>query len=436
MNLISFIHLSDIHFNKNSGGPYDIDADLRNEILLDISENYLPIKRNNRGVLVCGDIAFSGKEEEYNTAEDFLNKICDNIEVDRSSVFCVPGNHDIDQNIPKDLPHVKSIQSDLANQKDILSYSDKLGEILGSEEAAELLYRPLEKYNTVFAEQYNCSLHPNKLQWEEKMVLSDKYDLCIIGMNSTIISNSDDHATKFERLMKMSEIQVPKREPGTIFLTLCHHPPECWDDPEREIINKMCNRVAVQLYGHKHEQAVEMKDNSLIIKSGATQPSRREDGWIPRYNWIELDVVVEGNKDILIVRIYPRVYDKDQNKFVCDHKLTITSQCIEYKITIGGTLGTKCKPIVENQVDANKENGICETSQDHYEDNSWIRKTVYEFSQLPYIIQCEILKIAGYEKQEYVGRRPTQVVAEIMIDKDNYLLAKMIKLEVDKRKGF
>ena len=144
MNLISFIHLSDIHFNKNSGGPYDIDADLRNEVLLDIKENYLPIKKENRGILVCGDIAFSGKEEEYKTAEEFLNKICDDIEVDRSSVFCVPGNHDIDQNIPNIFPHIKSIQSDLASQKDILSYNDKLGKILGSKEAAQLLYMPLE----------------------------------------------------------------------------------------------------------------------------------------------------------------------------------------------------------------------------------------------------------------------------------------------------
>jgi len=30
MSMLSFIHLSDIHFQKYSGDAYDLDADLRN----------------------------------------------------------------------------------------------------------------------------------------------------------------------------------------------------------------------------------------------------------------------------------------------------------------------------------------------------------------------------------------------------------------------
>ncbi len=34
MSEIAFIHLSDIHFHKSSGNSADIDADLRNSILI------------------------------------------------------------------------------------------------------------------------------------------------------------------------------------------------------------------------------------------------------------------------------------------------------------------------------------------------------------------------------------------------------------------
>lgn len=37
--MISFVHLSDIHFTKWSKGSFDIDSDLRNEIILDIKHN-------------------------------------------------------------------------------------------------------------------------------------------------------------------------------------------------------------------------------------------------------------------------------------------------------------------------------------------------------------------------------------------------------------
>lgn len=34
--MLAFIHLSDIHFTKYSGDQYDIDQDLRDELLRDI----------------------------------------------------------------------------------------------------------------------------------------------------------------------------------------------------------------------------------------------------------------------------------------------------------------------------------------------------------------------------------------------------------------
>ena len=69
MGEIAFIHLSDIHFRKSSGNRADIDADLRNAILMDIKYNAKAYLSNVKGILVGGDVAFAGQREEYDIAK-------------------------------------------------------------------------------------------------------------------------------------------------------------------------------------------------------------------------------------------------------------------------------------------------------------------------------------------------------------------------------
>lgn len=99
--MLSFIHLSDIHFQKYSGDAYDLDDDLRNELLIDLSKNFPKNISNANGILICGDIAFSAQEREYAVASDFLEQVCQRVSLDPSMVFCVPGNHDVDQAITR-----------------------------------------------------------------------------------------------------------------------------------------------------------------------------------------------------------------------------------------------------------------------------------------------------------------------------------------------
>lgn len=61
--MLSFIHLSDIHFHKYSGDAYDIDHDLRCEIIRDISYEYrkkistidgnFPLKESQKYCRMC-----------------------------------------------------------------------------------------------------------------------------------------------------------------------------------------------------------------------------------------------------------------------------------------------------------------------------------------------------------------------------------------------
>lgn len=62
MKQIAFIHLSDIHFTGSSGNSYDIDANLRNAVITDLQYNLLDNIEHVQGILLGGDIAFSGQE--------------------------------------------------------------------------------------------------------------------------------------------------------------------------------------------------------------------------------------------------------------------------------------------------------------------------------------------------------------------------------------
>lgn len=411
--MLSFVHLSDIHFHKYSGDNYDVDEDLRNEILLDIKDEFPKYINKTTGVLVCGDVAFSGQKSEYFVAISFLNEILKSLSLSEADVYCVPGNHDVDQNAPKTEPAVYDLQKDLAEQVNQVSYDTKIADIFRGKISPMTLYKTIECYNNNFAAQYSCYFSTDKLYWENSLKINEKYELSIWGINSTIISNADDHKDpKIERKMRLSEIQIPRRRANTIFMTLCHHPPECWVDQGSCLANKLDQRVMVQLYGHKHLQSIRKSNNSIIVGSGAAHPSRKEPDWLPRYNWITLDIENIYGTEYLVVRIYPRIWNGD--KFVCDSKNCINS-CAErnvfseYKLILNLDTFQADEQMIERETKMETK----EITKNKI-DTSWQREFVYDFINLPFLVRCSILDKYGLCLPEDEGKKHTEFIADII----------------------
>ena len=95
--MLRILLLSDIHFLYCE--EHQDRYRLLRQALLNEMDNYA---KNNSidALIICGDIAFSGQETQYNIAEKYfeeiLNKFSSNEK--RPLVFVVPGNHDIDRN--------------------------------------------------------------------------------------------------------------------------------------------------------------------------------------------------------------------------------------------------------------------------------------------------------------------------------------------------
>lgn len=393
--MLAFLHLSDIHFNKYSGDSYDVDNDLRNEVILDIvnrCKKNIPVID---GILICGDIAFSGQEDEYIFASEFLDQICKDLSIDRTHIFCVPGNHDVDQNITRNTLSVKLLQQQLENTKSQAAYDDCLAKILHSPQDAEMIISPIKRYNETFAAQYSCDYTKNKLMWQSSFSFDAGYNLCLVGLNSTMISSEKDHISKTsEKQMCIGNCQIPTRNPHTVYLSLCHHPPECWRDPEKKLSEKMNDRVAVQLYGHKHVQTIRYTEKTLIVGSGATHPCRTYGEWTPRYNWITLSVDDSRGTPYLIVRIYPRVLNEAQTAFGPEKDLPDGTEYREYQISLERMDNNEncledAKTIQEKTLDVPK------VSVD-----SWERKFIYDFMNLSYFRRRDILAKLNLDRPE------------------------------------
>lgn len=343
---ISFIQMSDIHFKSSSGDPYDLDTELRSAMIRDLKNNVLRHIGNIKGILVCGDLAFSGQKGELEIAKEFLNEITLLLELSLKDVFCVVGNHDVDQNVIKRSHIIELLQSELKKVDD--TDADKLDSILRKIQKdvhiQGLLYKPIDNYNQ-FADSLLCNYTVDKPNWERDFELNEKYTLRLWGMNSTLISSHKDHLDEEgnwlpygeERKMVINNKQIPEPQDNVIYMTLCHHPTKCWNN--ERLVSMMDGRVKLQLYGHKHIQSIDANEQRIAINSGALQPERGKD-WIPLYNWISLKVV----DNELIVKIFPRIFNNVIGSFERDVKNCDTEK--EYKelrLKLDGLSDKQCK---------------------------------------------------------------------------------------------
>src|SRR5580698_10613562 len=93
---LRFIHLSDIHFGQETGGLVFVHRDVRDQVIEDVGllRDGFP-NRKIDGILVTGDLAYSGLAEEYVEAGAFLDRLTERVGCPRTAVRVIPGNHDI-----------------------------------------------------------------------------------------------------------------------------------------------------------------------------------------------------------------------------------------------------------------------------------------------------------------------------------------------------
>jgi predicted phosphodiesterase len=305
MQKIVLVHLSDIHFTRASGvSVHDLDKNVRNELVLDatkVAKEIGPVT----GVLVTGDIAFSGSKTEYDHATDWLRDFCREIECPAENVWVVPGNHDVDRQRTK-RKVTRTLHQGI--RKEGSDVDRELREILSDEQSAAALLEPLTEYNT-FAGRFGCSISAAKHYWERDLTLACGTAVRIRGLTSALVSNEDDRHT--EIILGAAQASV-ERSSGVLHMTLCHHPPD-WLRDHDAVEDHLKSKVHIQLFGHKHSQRLDEINGKVRLVAGAMHPERGEGGWFPTYNFLEIS---RRDGERIGLRVYQRQWNQPDTSFV------------------------------------------------------------------------------------------------------------------------
>ena len=142
------LHLSDIHFrNGEAGSPMDMDHHLRNVLERDLRQKCIDLNAVPDVVLVSGDIAFAGEKSEYDFAQQWLESICAACGCDTSTIFVIPGNHDVQQSVTRK-PLIQAIHNDIKATPDQSLLPGKLTHYLTDEDCQERLYESCLLYTS------------------------------------------------------------------------------------------------------------------------------------------------------------------------------------------------------------------------------------------------------------------------------------------------
>lgn len=308
MNKLVLIHLSDIHFSRSSGADvHDLDADLRNELLRDVTKLSKGLG-GATGILVTGDIAYSGQRAEYDNAAAWLADLCREIGCPEENVWVVPGNHDVDRKVAG-RKVTKSLHEGIRAKAEA-DIDAELREVLSDPQSADALLAPLGEYNG-FAARFQCSISKEKPFWERDLVLDCGTVLRMRGLTSTFVSNAND--AKGNIVLGTAQASAPRAD-GVLYLTLCHHPPD-WLSDQDAVITQLESRVHIQLFGHKHAQRVQVINGKLRLTAGAMHPERHERGWVPMYNIVE---ITRRDDERIAVRLFQRRWHPTETCFVAD----------------------------------------------------------------------------------------------------------------------
>jgi hypothetical protein len=398
-----FLHLSDIHFRRNANTPYDAFKDLRDELERDAVEMSKKLE-GVHGLLVSGDIAFSGDAEEYKIAHIWLQNICQKIGCPPESVWTIPGNHDVDRKV---IEKSTLLQDAHRNLRDgVGGLDDKLAKYLGLDpEAATLIFRPLRNYKD-FAAKYGCSVSAENPFWEEDWPLNDGSILRIRGVNSTLVSDEHDNDASFKLVVGKRQLEMTRQD-GVEYMVLCHHPPS-WLLDHDSAEDLLCTRARVHLFGHKHRQRILPVAESVRVTAGAMHPDEREPNWQPRYNFILISVEVDSEmKRFLKVAVYPRVYSEEHTKFMADYDVN-GREYRDYKCPLPDWQGQGASPKTSAAAVGTTHRAEPSPTEPTLTRGSKMqpgRKLTYQFMELPHHVKLKIAQELKLIRDEDQGLR-------------------------------
>lgn len=333
MSEIVILHLSDIHFKKKiERGDNTFYTDVQ-EKLINAVKKYLNEHPGLDFVAITGDIAFSGKKNEYDKALVFLKDL-KSVLPSGTEFLIVPGNHDVDR---QKISRPFSLHDIVKN--------DKVDEFLERKKNIKDHVKVKFKSYRKFSEQLNPGLYESKEDYFWVKNYPDK-DVSFLGLNSAWVSENEED--RLYITLGYPQVRAAlKRSDSQNKVVLMHHPPFFLleDEKQSRCGGELFKNCQLLLYGHKHsDDAVNLKNpsGSIIFLGVNASYTDDKDGFIG-FQFIRVRFLNEGKAVKSVV--WPYIFKKSRNDFVPDRDRW-ESQSEEAHFTIeAGETSTTIKEI-------------------------------------------------------------------------------------------
>jgi predicted phosphodiesterase len=300
----SWLHVSDFHFR--GGDPYDRDVVLG---ALVKSVLWFREQQGRRPDLLfaTGDIAYAGREDEYEAASRFFDDLLLAAGLERKQLFVVPGNHDVD----------RKMGTGLARTLETSTQADEyFNPAVPKVHITQKQHAFIKWYNQYFDRIRTFPIDSTCGPVELAEVGGCK--IGVLPLNSALFCQDDyDHAKLWigRRCLRLALERVQSLG-ADLNIALVHHPLDWLNDLERANIKaELQSRLDFILRGHLHETDVEsvigIGGEALHLAAGASYQTRR---WPNR----AIYAAINGDR----VALFPiRFEDQPQENWTVDPSL-------------------------------------------------------------------------------------------------------------------
>ena len=305
MSEITILHLSDIHFKRNKDEDNKAFRKKVQERLIEAVAAHLSDHHGIDFVVITGDIAFSGKKEEYNEAlmflSDFRKVLPKEIEF-----LAVPGNHDVDRSKINKFFSLHQIVKE-----------EKIDTFLESRDDVNSF---INVKFTAFRESFIDHLHPDLYQNKADYYWVKNYpnkNVSFLGLNSAWASEGDHDPTKIALGFSQAVSALDKTKDITNKILLLHHP--LFNFFDLKDANKWSGEIFAKcpliLHGHVHiDNALGINTPSASCISIGSNAVYTHDGFIG-FQFIEAKF--RGRE--LTIKVWPyRLEERNRLRFVPD----------------------------------------------------------------------------------------------------------------------
>jgi len=240
---MKILHLSDLHFTASGISQDVVISSLSRKI-----EDLCKEEAKPNIIVLTGDIAFSGKVEEYAKAKEFIDKIAQFCSIGVEGIFIIPGNHDVDRS---------KIEKKFFNWFYKFTREEELNDVLTTPQAMEVIKGGTKAYFEFIKQYMSGKTSIGDLGEYVSSVPFGQNGLSIkiIGLNSALFCGYDGDDQK-RLALGLSQVNACNEKVDSnkdIIISCVHHPFDCFHNCEEPTLSLLERISDIILSGHVHK---------------------------------------------------------------------------------------------------------------------------------------------------------------------------------------